>query len=119
MFNKLVKIRVMKKLVLLVVVGCVFAACKKENDILEKKAVLVWKGSYALDGCGFFVKVGLKEYKPVNESIIDESYKISAKNIPVEVKYKLLNKNFEYYCGHSPTPKKNIGEIEIISIKKR
>ena len=41
MFNKLVKIRVMKKLVLLVVVGCVFAACKKEKDYRA-----IWIGTY-------------------------------------------------------------------------
>jgi hypothetical protein len=119
MFNKLVNIKITRKLVLLVVVGCVFVACKKENDILEKNATLVWKGDYALDGCGFFIKIGLKEYKSANESIIDDSYKTSAQNMPVKVKYKLLNKNIKYHCGISPTPMKNVGEIEIISIKKR
>ena len=118
MFNKLVKIRVMKKLVLLVVVGCVFAACKKENDILKSKAALMWRGDYEVDGCGFFVEINSKTYKPKNEYIINESYKNPIEDMFVEIKYKILNENVEFSCGDSPIPK-NIGGIEIISIKKR
>jgi hypothetical protein len=45
-----------------------------------------------LDGCDFLVKINGKTYKPINESIIDESCKIIDKKICVEIEYKLLKK---------------------------
>ena len=103
---------------MVIVLGMCFS-CTKENGIYEKNATVIWKGSIALDGCGFWVEINGKEYKPTNEDIIDDFYKSEVlKRIRVEVEYKLLEKNAEVYCGLSTTPI-NTGKIEIISIKKK
>jgi hypothetical protein len=109
---------VFRLLSILFLVSCVgFVSCKKENDIFENNATVIWYGDYARDGCGFFIKMDGKKYKAQNESVIDESYKNN--DVRVKIKYKLLNKQIEYYCGLSFTPMKNVGEVEIISIKKK
>ena len=105
------------KILVLILIFATCFSCKKGDDIYVKKATLVWQGNYAVDGCGFFIKTGFKMYKPKNESIIDKSYE-SINGIRVDVQYKLLDENIEFYCGMSTTPMKNVGEIEIISIKK-
>jgi len=109
----------LKFLFLIIVLGVCFSCEKKnEGDIFKETAILTWQGEIALDGCGFWVKINGKEYKPVNEDIIDVSYEIVGEKIRVEIEYKLLEKNVEYYCGLSNTPM-NVGKIEIISIKKK
>ena len=109
--------RYIKFLFLITVLGICFS-CTKENGIYEKNAVITLHGDIALDGCGFFVKINGKKYKPVNEDVISDFYH-NNKNTHVEIEYKLLEKNAEIYCGMLNTPQKNVGTIEIISIKKK
>jgi hypothetical protein len=91
-------------------------SCKKDKDIFEKDAIITWHGEDTLCGYGFLLKIGGKDYKAQNESIIDDCYKEKNKT-RVKIKYKLLNKQMEYYCYDSATPMK-ADEIELILIKK-
>jgi len=77
-----------------------FMGCDKDSndDILEANAILSWTGDYAVDGCGFFITIGEKEYKPENESIIPESFQ-SSENMIVFIEYELSVQPVEYICG--------------------
>jgi len=108
--------RHLKFLFLIAVLGMCFS-CTKENGIYDKNAVLTWSNP-ALDGCGFSIKINGKIHKPVNEQVIDASYREEQDKVRVEIEYKLLEKNAEFYCGMSNTPI-NVGTIEIISIKRK
>lgn len=89
--------------------------CNKD-DILINNGILIWTGEYEVDGCGFFISIDGYIYKPENESIINDDYKIS-REIIVKVEYNILNYNIESWCGDSPY--KTITEgIRIVSIEK-
>jgi len=108
----------MKRLCFLVaipVLGLCFS-CEKDKDILKGDAILTW-GNPALDGCGFFIEINGKEYKPTNVYIIDKSYEEDGEKMRVKIKYKLLNEKIRYSCGPAVDA---IGDgIELISIKKK
>ena len=87
------------------------------NNILENDAVLRWTGEYAVDGCGFFIIINGHKYKPENESIISENFKMNH-DIEVIIEYKNLDKKIERSCGDLPIPDL-IDGIEIISIEKK
>jgi hypothetical protein len=93
-----------------------FVSCKKDKDNLTSDATIEWRGAYEVDGCGFFVIINKKEYKPINETIIDDSYKSG--QIDVTIKYELLNEKIEKSCGDIPYMLSFDG-IRIISIKKK
>lgn len=90
-------------------------ACEGDTTTLKASAILTWKGEYALDGCGFFITIDGKEYKPDNETTIDPIHKYAS--TLVEVEYKLLNKKIESSCGDSPEPISTDG-INIVSLRK-
>ena len=112
--------RYLKLLFLVIVLGMCFSC---EKDILKENAIVTWRGDWE-EGCSFFISIGDKTYKPKNESIIDESYKIIDDVVSVEIKYKLLNEKI--ICHACPNDPENPGisayatdAIEIISIKKK
>jgi hypothetical protein len=114
----------MKRAILLLAVALICAAnillfsCGNDKgNILTSNAVIVWRGEYEVDGCGFFVEINNSEFKPINEDVIDDMYKSTGKT-DVIIKYELCNQRVEKYCGDSPHPLL-FDEIRIISIKKR
>jgi hypothetical protein len=86
------------------------------NNILKNDAILRWTGEYAADGCGFFIIINNHEYKPENESIIDDSLKMNF-DIDVIIEYKILRKKIESWCWDLPNVTLTDG-INIVSIEK-
>ena len=85
----------------------------KDENRLKSDAVLEWRGEYEIDGCGFFILMNDKEYKPVNEEIIDNSFKSGNTNIIIE--YELSDKKIETLCydSHSPIEYAGIKGVEL------
>lgn len=102
---------------------CVFCACSNKmsplfsTGVLKSDAVLRWTGDYAADGCGFFMTIDDHEYKPENESIIDDGYK-SDSETQVVIEYRILSEQIEFWCGEMSDPLMRDG-IRIISIQKK
>jgi hypothetical protein len=112
------------------IIGLHFTGCVKDNnlitdsgagsfqnDTLNTTALLEWHGEYATDGCGFIIEINEREYKAVNEEVIDESFKLDFSPILVWIEYVNLNKKQGYYCGDSPFALK-YDVIEILSIER-
>ncbi len=114
----------MKKLAMILVFFILISilSCSKDysplsnNNILKNNAILRWTGEFAADGCGFFVIINNHEYKPENESIIDDSLKVIY-DIEVNIEYRILRKKIESWCGDLPNITLTDG-INIISIAK-
>lgn len=92
------------------------SCCKDEetNTIVETvDATLVWTGDYALDGCGFMLRINETEYKPLNEDEISSSYK---EDSPTEVEATIINyhKTQPYCQANAET---NI--VKIVELRKR
>ncbi|MDR1380436.1 MAG: hypothetical protein LBJ47_03045 [Tannerella sp.] len=86
----------------------------EDNGILKSEATVVWKGEYEVDGCGFFVKIKGKEYKPENEEVFGDDFK-SVTETEVVVEYELSDKKIEKACYDSPSPPSFDG-IKIITL---
>ncbi|EMR01847.1 hypothetical protein [Cesiribacter andamanensis] len=71
------------------------------GEPITAEATLRWTGMLAADGCGFFLDINGKEYKPSNEEAIPESFQ-QTDSSPVVVTYRLLEKPLEYSCGMMP-----------------
>ena len=94
----------------------IFISCSdSEEKIYTKEAVLKWQGNYASDGCGFFLEIDDKEYKPENEDFIGDEFK-TGEDISVIVKFKYLEKKVTYVCGW--TGQLQTDGVKIISIEK-
>ena len=108
----------MKKIIILFIICALgtLCSCSKDSDNIQGEGLLTWSGDYEVDGCGFLITINGHEYKPENESIIDNSYKTSS--IHVIVEYQLLNRKIEYSCGDLPTSTLKDG-IKIITIRKK
>lgn len=94
----------MRYLVMLLVIRFVIIGCSTSTEngdkIITKEAVLIWSGAQAVDGCGFFIEIENKIYKPENEDIIPnefENYSITS----ILITFEYLNKEIEYDCGFS------------------
>jgi hypothetical protein len=93
----------------------IFISCNETEEVYTKEAILKWQGYYAADGCGFFVEIDNKEYKPENEDFIGDEFQISG-DISVIVKFKYSEKKVTYLCGW--TGQLQSDGIKIISIEK-
>ncbi len=96
-----------------------FTSCNKTmTDKTEKAdAILEWSGEYMVDGCGFQVTIGDKNYKPENEDDIDEAFK-TEEPTPVEIEFVRLNEQIDRRCGMIPESRAMDG-IRVISVKKK
>ena len=99
---------------LITVLIFILAGCTKEE--MGKDAIIRWTGEYKVDGCGFFIDLNGKTYKPDNENKISEEFKKNSAAVVID--YRLPNKDIEYNCGDLPE-KQKANAIEIISIKKK
>jgi hypothetical protein len=100
-------------LLLFTLVSCTKDKSPTNNlDHLVASATLTWQGSYAVDGCGFFVQINSKSYKPINESIIGKEFE-SNTSIAVRIEYFHVAENVSYFCG---MVKQEMNGIEIFSI---
>ena len=105
-------IKLITFLALLLILGC---EDKKEDKILEADALLRWDGDYSYDGCGYFIVIGEREYKPEDEMSIDDSFKVNGV-VDVFIKYELLNEMVSYNCSMQPMV---LDGIELHSIENR
>lgn len=87
-------------------------SCKKE-EYKTSNAIISWTGEYGLDGCGFFITIDHKKYKPQDESKIDDKFKTVDQ--PIVIEYEIINKIIESWCGDLPESTKTDG-VRIISI---
>jgi hypothetical protein len=87
------------------------------GDTLTSMATVTWEGAYEVDGCGFFIHIDNKEYKPVDEGILSDEFKNSRDPIEVKIEYINLNKKQSYYCGDLPYTL-YFDVIEILTIEK-
>ena len=84
---------------------------------LKSDAILEWRGDYVIEGCGFFILMNDNVYKPVNEEIINNSFKSA--NTCVVIEYELLDEKIETLCYDILAPIEHKTGIRIFSIKKR
>jgi len=97
------------KYIFLLLLLFAFISCDEEEQVYTKEAVLKWQGYYAADGCGFFLEIDNKEYKPENENIINDEFKVSDSTL-VLVTFECLREKIEYWCGWS-------GQLQMEGIK--
>ena len=103
------------KIFILLITASVFISCEDAQEIYRKEALLRWQGDYAADGCGFFLEIDDKDYKPDNENFIGDEYKIfDTTNVIAEFKY--TENKVIYYCGFAG--RQETEGINIISIKR-
>ncbi|MEJ8757183.1 hypothetical protein WG947_09265 [Pontibacter sp. H259] len=92
------------------------SACEKDEDVPTEtiEGTLVWTGDYRTDGCGYILNTATGTHKPINESIIDDTYKA---NSQTEVIVKIINYNkpAQQPCRSSYS----YNEIKIIQIQPK
>ncbi len=76
-------------------------SCSSQQKSFTSEATLRWTGMLAADGCGFFLDIDGKEYKPSNEEIIPETFQQHDAS-SVRVTYEILEEPLEYTCGMLP-----------------
>ena len=84
-----------------------------EQPIIYATATLRWTGPLAADGCGFFVDIEGKEYKPSNEEVIPESF-MDSDSSQVQIQYRVLKEPIEYSCGMLPV--RYFSSIELLEV---
>lgn len=83
---------------------------------VQKQAIVYWQGDYAVDGCGFFVEIDSKMYKPENENVLGDEYK-SDNPSDVLINFEYLDHKINKACFDSRS-QTEYDAIRIISIKK-
>jgi hypothetical protein len=91
------------------------SACQNKAQQTSSEAILRWTGMIAADGCGYFLDIGDKEYKAVNEEVIPESFQQNERSA-VRVTFEYLAEPLEYSCGLMPL--RYISSIRILNIQK-
>ncbi|WP_242919649.1 hypothetical protein [Pontibacter liquoris] len=95
------------------------SSCNDDEDDLSTiervDAQLVWSDP-AVDGCGFLLHVGQQEYKPVNESAIDDSYKDQPLTA-VEATFINYHKPVKAPCGWNQ--EREVAGIKLISLHRK
>lgn len=101
---------------LLLLTGITFSSCKKDKpgDTITRDATLHWTGDVALDGCGFIIEIAGTEFKPYDESVIDDSFK-QQDHTEVEVEYRNNNEHKAFACG---LKQQHFGIIHVVSIEE-
>ncbi|AHM59188.1 hypothetical protein D770_04605 [Flammeovirgaceae bacterium 311] len=90
-------------------------SCNSSNQTFTTQATLRWTGMLAADGCGFFLDIDGKEYKPSNEEVIPEAFQEEEVQ-QVQLTYEVLEEPQEYSCGMMPT--RYSSTIRIIEISR-
>lgn len=103
--------------ILLLIASATFSSCKKDKpgDTITRDAILHWTGDVAVDGCGFIIEIAGTEFKPYDESVIDESFKLQDQT-DVEVEYRNNNEHKTFACGFQ---QQTFGVIHVVSIEER
>lgn len=91
-------------------------SCNSDSETYTKDAVLRFTGLLAADGCGYFLDIDGKEYKPSNEEVIPETFK-AQEAMNVEVTYEVLPEGEPYSCGMLPS--NYTATIKILEISPR
>ena len=111
--------KLLKGCILLMLVGSLISCEKQEEGCYAFETVegiIKWSGDYAVDGCGYFLMVGEKEYKPTNEADIPDTYKAAEwQGMPVEV--KIINYRKQISSGCQLPYQTNAAKI--LEIRKR
>ncbi|WP_224994551.1 hypothetical protein [Cesiribacter sp. SM1] len=88
-------------------------SCNSTKETHSTNATLRWTGMLAADGCGYFLDIDGKEYKPSNEEVIPDSFQEQEVQ-QVQLTYEILEEPQEYTCGMMPT--RYSSSIKIIEI---
>jgi len=86
-----------------------FSCDKDEVETIKSDAIVLYEGDPAVDGCGFFLLIDEKKYKPV---VLDPEF--SQDGLEVYIEYQLLD--IQWVCNWQEN---KYGQIQIISIKKK
>ena len=62
-------------------------------------AILEWHGSYAVDGCGYILRINDESLKITNEEEIEPSFRVNS--VPVVISFT-IQENAPFYCGDNP-----------------
>tara|TARA_R110002050_G_scaffold300621_3_gene471026 strand:+ start:1204 stop:1557 length:354 start_codon:yes stop_codon:yes gene_type:complete len=108
-------------LIVLAAATFVVSSCKKEtakfdSEVKTKTAILHYTRSYAVDGCGYFLDIDSKQYKPDNEEIIDTLG--ATEDVTVIVEFQYLENSIFTNCGDARKPLEHKG-VHLISIKEK
>ncbi|OKL38645.1 hypothetical protein [Pontibacter flavimaris] len=93
------------------------SGCEKEEDtsatVETVDATLVWMGDYAVDGCGYMLRIGEMDHKPLNEEAISSSYR---EDSPTEVEVRIINfHKKERFCMAGI----EINTVKILELRRR
>ena len=86
-----------------------------EQPTINSTGTLRWTGPLAADGCGFFVDIEGKEYKPSNEEVTPVSF-MENNSSQVQIQYRVLKEPIEYSCGMLPV--RHFRSIELVEVTK-
>ncbi|MHA6248165.1 hypothetical protein ACXYMU_09535 [Pontibacter sp. CAU 1760] len=81
-----------------------------ELDLRTVEATLHWTGDYAIDGCGYILKIGDVDHKPENEDDIPDSYKTYP---PTAVEAKIIDYNTTVRTCQAGEEMKSIKVVEL------
>ena len=104
---------------LLLLAGSLSSCETKEEGCYTTETVdgiIKWSGDYAVDGCGYFLMVGEKEFKPTNETAIPDTYKAGGWE-GTQVEVRILNYQKQISAGCQLPYQTNAAKI--LEIRKR
>lgn len=106
----------MKPLIASILLIVLWIGCsKKQPEPPYDVATITYTGAYAADGCGFWITIDEKRYKPNNESAIPDSFKTSSSHT-ITLHYHLEQVLEEYQCGFT-APQEDVPTLEVVSIE--
>lgn len=95
---------------------CLVFACSRGTSAQTTQATLRFTGLLAADGCGYFLDIDGKEYKPINEEAIPEGLQ-EQDSVAVELTYELVSPPQDYSCGMLPSHYE--ANLKIVEIRAR
>lgn len=88
----------MKKALLLISIFIIIASCSSDSEFDKNTGTIYDSGNPALDGCGWLVTIGSKNYKPVNLPV-----EFEVDGLEVTLTYKTLKEKGDCYVPNSIT----------------
>ncbi len=76
---------------------------------------VIWQGDFAVDGCGFFVKVDSISYRPVNPAFLDSALINPPFDTIVTMRYLNLRRTITSSCGEGGPFE--INALEVLDIR--
>ncbi len=106
----------MKPLIASILLVLLWIGCSKKDPLpFCTTATLSYSGSYAADGCGFWITIDDTRYKPTHEEAIPDSFKTSTVHT-VTLNYFPADTLSTFQCGFS-APQQDVPTLEVVSIE--